>query len=130
MFVHLEIFGFQTSCAIIGSKTSGRSSDSRSLVAVQESVELLPDSSLALASFLKLLEGPSCLASVTIPDLDAAGRKAPVRTRCKSISTFCRGSASISVPEPKELFLILPKQVRLEAWKELVFALDKLLCGS
>ena len=48
---------------------------------LDESEELLSEDSLWLSSLRKLLEGFSTVASVIVPDLEASGRKDPVRMR-------------------------------------------------
>ena len=48
---------------------------------LDESVELLSEDSLSLSSLRKLFEWSSTVGSAIMPDLDASGRKDPVRMR-------------------------------------------------
>ena len=55
------------------------------------------EESLLLSALRKLFEGSSLLGSAIMPDLDASGRKAPVRMRCRISSNCLIGSASKSL---------------------------------
>ena len=64
---------------------------------LDESVELLPEDSLSLSSLRKLFEGSFTVGSVIMPDLDASGRKDPVRMRWRTNSSCLIGSANRSL---------------------------------
>ena len=64
---------------------------------LDESVELLSEDSVLLSSLRKLFEGSSPVGSAIMPDLDASGRKAPVRMRRNINSSRLIGSANKSL---------------------------------
>ena len=67
---------------------------------LEESVELLSEQETEASSgkgaILYVLAGSEIVFSVTIPDRDVSGRKAPVRMRCSRDSNCLRGSAKSS----------------------------------
>ncbi len=93
MFIHVQVWipDFLRSFSSIGSY------EFKVSASLDESVDLLSEESLLLSALRKLFEGSSLLGSAIMPDLDASGRKAPVRKRCRISSNCLIGSASKSL---------------------------------